>query len=88
MSYKALLPWSLKSQTKLKDASALLLCLPDAMVLGWFVILRAPASLKFATGQPSAPIIGRTVPIHVQPSESVTKWLFFYYYSLSDLPTV
>lgn len=47
------------------------------MVLGWCVILRAPASLKFATGQPSAHIIGRTLPIHVQLSESVTSWLFF-----------
>lgn len=67
----------LKSQTKLKDASALLLSLPDAMVLGWCVILRAPASLNFGSGQPSAPIIGRTLPFHVQLSESVTKRLFF-----------
>lgn len=49
VSYKALFPWTLKSQTKLKDASALLFCLPDAMVLGWCVILRAAVSLKFAT---------------------------------------
>lgn len=88
MSYKVLFPWSLKSQTKLKDASALLLCLPDAMVLGWCVIWRAPDSLNFATSQPSAPIIGRTLPIHVQLSESVTDGLFFDYYPLSDLPTV